>query len=34
MSYKYGFERLNVWQDTRVFVKDIYKLTAGFPSSE
>jgi len=34
MSYKYGFEKLNVWQDTRILVKDIYKLTADFPSSE
>ena len=34
MSYQYGFERLEVWQDSRVFVKHIYTLTKSFPKEE
>jgi four helix bundle protein len=34
MNYKYGFEKLEVWQDARYLVKKIYKLTAKYPSSE
>ena len=34
MNYKYGFEKLQVWQDARQLVKIIYKLTAKYPSSE
>ena len=34
MSYKYGFEKLEVWQDARVFVSDIYSVTKLYPSEE
>ena len=34
MSYKYGFEKLEVWQDARLFVKDIYTVTKLFPNDE
>ncbi|MGL5015773.1 MAG: four helix bundle protein [Bacteroidales bacterium] len=34
MSYTFSFERLNVWQDARKFVNDVYALTANFPDSE
>jgi len=34
MNYKYGFEKLEVWQHARQLVKKIYKLTAKYPSSE
>lgn len=34
MSYKYGFEKLEVWQDARLFVKDIYTITKLFPNDE
>lgn len=32
MSFR--FEKLNVWQDARRFVKDIYLITQKFPASE
>lgn len=31
---QYSFEKLEVWQDARVLVKEIYLLTRSFPSSE
>lgn len=34
MSYKYGVEKLEVWQDARLFVKDIYTITKLFPNDE
>ena len=34
MSYKYCFEKLDVWQDARLFVKEIYTITKLFPSEE
>jgi|ERR1035437_797622 four helix bundle protein len=34
MGYKYGFEKLEVWQDSRVFVKDIYTITKLYPTEE
>ena len=34
MGYKYSFEKLNVWDDARRFVKEIYLLTESFPSKE
>jgi len=34
MSYKYSFEKLDVWQDSRLFVKEIYTITKLFPSEE
>jgi four helix bundle protein len=32
--HSYSFEKLNVWQETRVFVKEIYTLTKAFPKEE
>jgi len=34
MGYQYNFEKLEVWQDARLFVKDIYSLTNSFPDKE
>ncbi len=34
MDYKYSFEKLEVWQDSRQFVSFIYKLTNHFPETE
>ena len=34
MCYKYSFEKLDVWQDARLFVKEIYTITKLFPSEE
>lgn len=34
MDYKYSFEKLDVWQDARKFVTEIYKISAIFPSEE
>lgn len=33
-GYRYSFEKLEVWQDSRLFVKDIYSLTDNFPDKE
>lgn len=30
----YSFEKLTVWQESKEFVKDIYRLTKDFPSDE
>ena len=30
----FSFERLDVWQKTRVFLKEIYKITSLFPKEE
>lgn len=30
----YSFEKLEVWQKTRVFVNEIYKVTSSFPKEE
>ncbi|MCV9930866.1 four helix bundle protein [Flavobacterium sp. LS1R47] len=32
--YVFSFEKLEVWQNSRMFVLDIYKLTSNFPSNE
>ena len=32
--YIYSFEKLEVWQLSKEFVKDIYRLTEKFPSEE
>lgn len=32
--YVFSFEKLDVWQNSREFVLDIYKLTKKFPLSE
>jgi len=34
MDYKYGFEKLEVWQDARLFVKEIYIITKLYPNEE
>jgi four helix bundle protein len=34
MSYKFSFEKLEVWQLSKDFVKEIYKITKVFPSNE
>ena len=32
--FEYAFERLKVWQVSKDFVLDIYKVTSGFPKEE
>jgi len=32
--YTYSFEKLNVWQQSRLLTKEIYLLTNEFPSEE
>lgn len=34
MPHQFSFERLNVWKDSKEFVKDIYKVTRRFPNDE
>nr|WP_203583461.1 four helix bundle protein [Paludibacter sp. 221] len=34
MEYKYGFEKLEVWQDARSFVREVYSITKQFPQEE
>lgn len=34
MDYKYSFEKLDVWQEARKFVTEIYKVSGTFPSEE
>jgi four helix bundle protein len=34
MEYAYSFEKLRVWELSRKFVVDIYRLTEKFPASE
>jgi len=34
LSYKFSFEKLEVWQLSKDFVMDIYKTTKDFPSNE
>ena len=33
-DYKFGFEKLHVWQETRKFISKIYELTRSFPADE
>ena len=33
-EHKFGFEKLNVWNDAIFFVQQIYNLTENFPKSE
>ena len=33
-SYRFPFEKLLAWQDSRKFVKKVYQLTAKFPAAE
>ena len=32
--HQYSFEKLEVWTDAKLLVKQIYKLTESFPTSE
>lgn len=32
--YVFSFEKLEVWQNARMFILDIYRLTSKFPSNE
>lgn len=32
--YTFSFEKLEVWQNSRIFILEIYKLTSRFPSNE
>ena len=32
--HQYSFEKLEVWQNARSFVKDIYRITMNFPGNE
>lgn len=32
--HTYSFEKLEVWQNARKFVRDIYKVTRKFPEEE
>ena len=32
--YQFGFEKLHVWQLSRLIVKDVYMLTNKFPNEE
>lgn len=34
MEYQFSFERLEVWKDARILVKNIYLLAGSFPKSE
>lgn len=34
MYYKFSFEKLKVWQLSKDFIKEIYKITKKFPSNE
>lgn len=34
MTYIYAFEKLEIWQLSRSFVKDIYQITKSFPKDE
>lgn len=34
MGYVFGFEKLDVYQDARIYVKEIYRLTDLFPTNE
>jgi four helix bundle protein len=33
-DYRFSFEKLNVWQNTRSFVSFVYKITQKFPDYE
>ena len=34
MNYTYTFEKLEVWQLSRSFVKELYEITKSFPKDE
>lgn len=31
---RYAFEKLHVWEDIRILIKEVYKITASFPDQE
>lgn len=31
---EYNFERLNIWKESRMFVKDVYEISKRFPKEE
>ena len=33
-NYTFGFEKLSVWQKSRVYAAGVYKVTQDFPKSE
>jgi four helix bundle protein len=33
-KYLYAFEKLEVWQDARSFVKEVYAMSSSFPEKE
>jgi four helix bundle protein len=33
-KHLFGFEKLDVWQKARLFVKDVYCITKAFPAEE
>ncbi|MEQ8704225.1 MAG: four helix bundle protein [Phaeodactylibacter sp.] len=33
-TYTFGFEKLSVWQKSRIYAAGIYKVTQDFPKSE
>lgn len=34
MGYQYSFEKLDVWNDARHFVKEVYEITSSFPEKK
>jgi len=34
MDYEFGFEKLDVWQNSKDLAKKIYKITEKFPANE
>ncbi len=34
MDYEFGFEKLDVWQNSKDLAKNIYKITEKFPANE
>jgi len=34
MSFTYSFEKLEIWQDSRILIREIYKRTNTFPETE
>lgn len=34
MDFVYSFEKLDVWQEAHLLVKEIYRVTESFPNSE
>lgn len=33
-EYKFSFERLDVWQNSRIFVKSVYQIIGKLPIEE